>query len=58
MHAIITSVTSLPETHTLVLLGVGLILAALFLRRIISALEYTVHPQSKSGNATEQPPAK
>jgi hypothetical protein len=36
VHAIITSLTTLPETRTLVLVGAGLIVISLFLRRILS----------------------
>ena len=36
VHAIITSLTALPETHTLVIVGAGLIIISLFLRRILS----------------------
>lgn len=54
VHAIITSLTALPETHTLVIVGAGLIIISLFLRRILSAIGPAATTDVKSGDAAKQ----
>jgi len=54
VHAIITSLTALPETRTLVLVGAGLIVISLFLRRILSAIGPAAGPDVKPGDAAKQ----
>jgi hypothetical protein len=54
VHAIITSLTALPETHTLVIVGAGLIIISLFLRRILSAVGPAGSTDGKSGDAAKQ----
>jgi hypothetical protein len=54
VHAIITSLTALPETHTLVIVGAGLIIISLFLRRILSAIGPAGSTDAKSGDAAKQ----
>jgi len=54
VHAIITSLTALPETHTLVIVGAGLIIVSLFLRRILSAISPAGSTDAKSGDAAKQ----
>ena len=39
MHTIIVLVTSLPEPNTLMLMGASLILAAVILRKLFSAMD-------------------
>jgi hypothetical protein len=53
VHAIITSLTALPETHTLVIVGAGLIIVSLFLRRILSATGPAGGSDVKSGDASK-----
>ena len=54
VHAIITSLTALPETHTLVLVGAGLIIISLFLRRILSAIGPADSTDGKPVEAAKQ----
>jgi hypothetical protein len=54
VHAIITSVTALPETHTLVIVGAGLIVVSLFLRRILSPNGPATGASVKSGDVAKQ----
>ncbi|HXX71801.1 MAG TPA: hypothetical protein VEI55_05870 [Candidatus Acidoferrum sp.] len=54
VHAIITSLTALPETHTLVIVGAGLIIISLFLRRILSAVGPAGSTDVKPGEGAKQ----
>ena len=54
VHAIITSLTALPETHTLIIVGAGLIIISLFLRRILSAVGPAGSTDVKPGEAAKQ----
>jgi hypothetical protein len=58
MHQLINSVTSIPETNTLLFLGGGLILAALFLRRVVSVIAYASNHHAKSVDGTKEASAK
>jgi hypothetical protein len=58
MHEIINSITSIPESNTLLFLGGGLILAALFLRRVVSVFAYSSQNQAKSVNTAKHASAK
>jgi hypothetical protein len=54
VHAIITSVTALPETRTLIIVGAGLIVISLFLRRILSAIGLASGPSVKPSDVAKQ----
>jgi hypothetical protein len=54
VHAIITSLTALPETHTLLIVGAGLIIISLFLRRILSLSGHSAGSNVKSGDAAKE----
>jgi hypothetical protein len=58
MHEIINSITSIPETNTLLFLGGGLILAALFLRRVVSVIAYASHNHAKPVETANRTSAK
>jgi hypothetical protein len=58
MHQIINSITSIPETNTLLFLGGGLILASLFLRRVVSVIAYAAHNHAKSPETSKHSSAK
>jgi hypothetical protein len=58
VNAIITSLTALPETHTLVIVGAGLIVISLFLRRILSPNGPATGASVKSGDIAKQAPQK
>lgn len=58
MHEIINSITSIPETDMLLFLGGGLIVVALFLRRVVSVFAHAGLQQAKPANAAKQAAAE
>jgi len=50
MNALLAAATSSPESHSLIFLGIGLIIGSLLLRRLFSLIAYVVAPPSRSEN--------